>query len=64
MAEFVVHLEDQAELELDNLDVGVEEDVIAFDITGTIRDIDDDLLADLADTTLTPTEVHFALTDD
>ena len=38
MAELVVHLEEQPELELDSLDVGVEEDIIAFDITGTIRD--------------------------
>ena len=59
MAELVVHLEEQPELELDSLDVGVEEDVIAFDITGTIRDIDDDLLAELANETLRPTEIHF-----
>ena len=59
MAEFVVHLEEQPELEIDHLDVGVEQDVIAFDITGTIRDIDDDLLAELANETLQPTEIHF-----
>lgn len=64
MAEFVVHLEEQAELELDTLDVGVKEDVIAFDMTGTIRDIDNDLLTELADTTLRPTEIHFATADD
>lgn len=64
MADLVVRLEGQPELELDHLDVGVEQDVIAFDISGTIRNIDDDLLTDLAGTTLTPTEIHFALTDD
>jgi hypothetical protein len=64
MADLVVCLEEQPDLELDHLDVGVEQDVIAFDISGTIRNIDDDLLTDLADTTLTPTEIHFALTDD
>ncbi|WP_458210840.1 hypothetical protein [Haladaptatus sp. NG-SE-30] len=63
MAEFVVQLEKQPELELDHLDVGVEEDVIAFDITGTIRDIDDELLAELTDTALQPTEIHFATTE-
>ncbi|SIR92602.1 hypothetical protein SAMN05421858_4590 [Haladaptatus litoreus] len=59
MAEFVVQLDEQPELEVDHLDVGVEEDVIAFDITGTIRDVDDELLAELTDTTLRPTEIHF-----
>ncbi|MFH5802114.1 hypothetical protein [Haladaptatus sp. CMAA 1911] len=59
MAEFVVRLEEQPELELDTLDVGVEENVIAFDITGTIRDLDDNLLAELTDSTLRPTEIHF-----
>ena len=59
MAEIVVCLEEQPELEVDHLDVGVEEDVIAFDITGTIRDIDDELLAELANETLRPTEIHF-----
>jgi hypothetical protein len=60
MTDFVVQLEDQTELELDHLDVGVEQDVIAFDVSGTIRNIDDDLLAELTDTTLRPTELHFA----
>ena len=59
MAEIVVCLEEQPELEVDHLDVGVEKDVIAFDITGTIRDIDDELLAELTDKTLRPTEIHF-----
>jgi hypothetical protein len=59
MAEFVVRLEEQPELELDTLDVGVEEDIIAFDMTGTIRDIDDDLLGELANETLQLTEIHF-----
>jgi hypothetical protein len=59
MAEIVVCLEEQPELEVDHLDVGVEKDVIAFDITGTIRDIDVDLLAELANETLRPTEIHF-----
>jgi hypothetical protein len=63
MAEFVVQLEEQPELELDTLDIGVEENLIAFDITGTIRDIDDDLLAELANETVRPTEIHFT-TDD
>ncbi|WP_435159222.1 hypothetical protein [Haladaptatus sp. DFWS20] len=63
MAEFVVHLADRPELELDHLDVDVEEDVITFDITGTIRDIDDEFLAELTDTALRPTEIHFATTD-
>lgn len=47
----------------DNLDVGVEQDVIAFNVTGTIRDLDDDFLDALTDTTLRPTETHFT-TDD
>ena len=64
MADLVVRLEGQPELELDHLDVGVEQDVIAFDISGTIRNIDHDLLTDVADTTLMPTEIHFALTDE
>jgi hypothetical protein len=55
----VVRLEDQPKLELDTLDVGIKEDAIAFDIIGTIRDIDDDLLAELANKTLQPTEIHF-----
>ncbi|WP_435158887.1 hypothetical protein [Haladaptatus sp. DFWS20] len=59
MAEIVVQLEEQPELEVDHLDIGVEQEVIAFDITGTIRDIDDDLLAELTDKTLRPTEIHF-----
>ncbi|MCO8244686.1 MULTISPECIES: hypothetical protein [unclassified Haladaptatus] len=63
MTEFVVEIDDHPKLELDNLDVGVEEDVIAFDVTGTIRDLDDDLLDALTDKTLRPTEVHFT-TDD
>ncbi len=45
MAELVVHLEEQTDLEIDHLDVGVEEDVIAFDVAGKIRDVDDGLLA-------------------
>ncbi|WP_458191071.1 hypothetical protein [Haladaptatus sp. NG-WS-4] len=59
----MVRLDEQPELELDTLDVGVEQDVIAFDIPGTIRDIDDDLLAELADSTLRPTEIHFTTSE-
>ncbi|WP_266082854.1 hypothetical protein [Haladaptatus caseinilyticus] len=55
----MVRLDDHPKLELDNLDVGVEEDVIAFDVTGTIRGLDKDLLDTLTDTTLRPTEIHF-----
>ena len=61
MTEIVVRLDEQTNIELDSLDVGVEQDVIAFDITGTIRDINDDLLAELTDTPLHPTEIHFTI---
>ncbi|RBI59689.1 hypothetical protein DMJ13_21390 [halophilic archaeon] len=64
MVDFVVHLEEQAILELNHLNVGVEQDLIAFDISGTIQGIDDELLAEMAGTTLIPTEIHFVSTDE
>ena len=63
MTDIVIQFEEQAELELNDVDIGVEQDVLAFDVSGTIRGLDDGLLEELAGSSLHPTKVHFAKTD-
>lgn len=58
MNEIVVEL-GEADVELQTIDIGVADDTIAFNIEGTIGDIDDDVLAAVSGKSLSPTEIHF-----
>ena len=61
MEEIVVRLDEESEVELTDVDVGVADGVIAFDLTGIIRGVDETQMADFAKKDLVPTELHFSL---
>lgn len=63
MDELTVSLKEGSEVEIQDMDIGVSEEVIAFEIEGMIRGVDDDLLATVAGKTLQPTEITFELVD-
>jgi len=53
-----IQLDEEESLELESIDVGVEERVLSFDISGTIRS-DGDALDGLVGESLQPTTVIF-----
>lgn len=59
----VINFADTANLDVETMDIGVADGVIAFDITGTISNVPADHLDDLRDKELTPRELTFAVTD-
>ena len=59
----VINFADTADLNIESLDVGVANGIIAFDITGTISNVPADRLDDLRNKELTPAELVFAVTD-
>ncbi|RBI60084.1 hypothetical protein DMJ13_20710 [halophilic archaeon] len=61
MTDIVIRFDDQTELELKSIDIGVEQDVLAFDISGTIQGLDDELLKELTGSSLKPTEIQFSM---
>lgn len=60
MDEVVIDLREQADVELEAVDVGVADDTISFTIEGMIRGIEDSVLEELEGKSLTPTEIHLA----
>lgn len=58
-----INFDDTADLEIETLDIGVGDGVLAFDITGQIANIPDDKLVSLQDKNLEPTELVFTVTD-
>ena len=62
-ARIVIDFEDAAELHLETVDVGVADGVISFDVSGTISNVDDQRLDDLAGATLSPAEIQFRVAE-
>ena len=50
-----------AGLEIETLDVGVADDVLAFDISGRINNIPDEKLDALSGAQIEPTELHLTV---
>lgn len=63
MKELVVRLDDDR-VELDRIDVGVEEGVIAFEVEGVVRGVDEDVLEALRGRHVRPLEVRFEAVED
>lgn len=55
----VVDLREEASLELETLDVGVAENTISFSVTGTIKDVPDEMLDSLKGSELQPARIDF-----
>ena len=58
-----INFDDTADLEIETLDIGVADGVLAFDITGRIANIPDDKLVSLQDKELEPAELTFTVAD-
>ena len=63
MADIEVSLGEDAELELETVDVGTTEggEVLAFTITGVIRGLESDLLEKFVGKSVVPTEIQFRI---
>ena len=59
----VTNLAEAADLEIDVLDVGVADGVLAFDISGRIENVPDGQLDDLTGTTLEPSTLALTVAD-
>lgn len=59
----VIDFTDTSELSIETLDIGVADDTIAFDITGTIEDIPEDTLSELGGAQLEPEQISFTVAD-
>lgn len=59
----VVDCENTAELEIESLDVGVASDVLAFDVSGKIKNVSTSQLQDLSGTDLELAELTFVVAD-
>ena len=61
MGDVVVSFEAGAELDILELDIGIDEggEVLAFSAEGYIRNVEPDTLQQFADESLVPTEIHF-----
>ena len=59
MDEITIRLEDGSEVELQRINIGVAEGVIAFDVEGVIRGLDEDILESVAGKSLKPAEITF-----
>lgn len=64
MDEFVVDLRDDDGIELRRIDIGTADDVIAFEVEGVIRGIDEDVLEAISEKDLVPTEIRFEASPD
>ena len=64
MRELVICLDQATTLELETVDIEVADESIAFDIDGVIRGLDEDALSAVGGKSLTPTKIHFAVTDE
>ena len=60
----MVDLDEKGELELQSVDVGVANETIVSDVKGIIQGVEDGVLEDLREKSLTPTEIHFAMADE
>ena len=61
--EVEIRLDENPQLELQHVSVDTQDDTVAFDIRGVIRDIDEDLLTILAGKQLTPVAVSVRATE-
>lgn len=59
----VINLAESADLEIDVLDVGVADGVLAFDVSGRIENVPDGQLDDLAGATLEPSTLALTVAD-
>lgn len=58
MDDVCIRFGEEQEVELDEVDVGVANGVVAFDVTGRIVGLDETLLSQLAGTEWVPTELR------
>lgn len=54
-----INLADDANVELDDVDITIYGDTIAFSVEGEITDVPSDVLNEFAGTELTPVEITF-----
>lgn len=59
----VIRFDDAVTLELDELDVGVADNVLSFEMSGRLKNMSADKLEALTEAELEPVEIHFAPTD-
>lgn len=61
MADIVVSLGENTELDLDTVDIGTTDDgeVLAFTIEGIVRGLNSDLLEEFVGKSVSPTEIRF-----
>lgn len=58
MEKIRIQFGENQDIELDEIDIGVADDVIAFDVSGRIVGIDESFISKLSGKRLTPTELH------
>ncbi|UHQ98129.1 hypothetical protein HYG81_21360 (plasmid) [Natrinema zhouii] len=54
-----INVEDEAAIELSNIDVTVYGDSIEFSVDGTISEVPDEILTELSGEQLSPVEISF-----
>lgn len=63
MDELVVEIAEDQSIELTECDIGVSDDVLSFDVSGTIHGLDSEMLEVAANKQLSPKQIRFEARD-